>query len=88
MSPASAAAPAGLPPGPGPSPGGRFGPGGRSPPPPWIPKTELGKKVHSGEITTMSAALHSGLPLREAGIVDALLPGLHDRCWTSTWSNG
>jgi small subunit ribosomal protein S5 len=63
---------------PGPGPGGRFGPGGPTPAPPWVPKTELGRKVHSGEITTMSDALHSGLPLREAGIVDALLPGLHD----------
>jgi small subunit ribosomal protein S5 len=47
-------------------------------PPPWVPKTELGRKVHSGEVTTMSQALRSGLPLREAPIVDALLPGLHD----------
>ena len=76
MSPATASAPVIPPPGPGP--GGRFGPGGPMPAPPWVPKTELGHKVHSGEITTMSDALHSGLPLREAGIVDALLPGLHD----------
>jgi small subunit ribosomal protein S5 len=47
-------------------------------PPPWVPRTELGRKVHSGEISTMSDALRSGLPLREAPIVDALLPGLHD----------
>lgn len=55
---------------------GGFGPA--APPPPWVPKTELGRKVHGGEITTMSQALRSGLPLREAQIVDALLPGLHD----------
>lgn len=47
-------------------------------PPPWVPKTELGRRVHSGDITTMSAAIRTGLPLREAQIVDALLPGLHD----------
>ncbi len=60
-------------------PSSRFGgPPGPAPPPPWVPRTELGRKVHSGEITTMSQALRSGLPLRESPIVDALLPGLHD----------
>ena len=53
-------------------------PGGPPAPPPWVPKTELGRKVHGGEITTMAEALHSGLPLREAQIVDVLLPNLHD----------
>jgi len=55
-----------------------FGPGGPPPPPPWVPKTELGRRVHSGEITTMADAIRSGLPLREAQIVDQLLPNLHD----------
>jgi small subunit ribosomal protein S5 len=63
-------------------PGGppRSGPGfsGPPPPPPWVPKTELGRKVHAGEITSMADAIRSGLPLREAQIVDALLPNLHD----------
>jgi small subunit ribosomal protein S5 len=54
------------------------GPGGPPAPPPWVPKTELGRKVHGGEITTMAEALHSGLPLREFQIVDHLLPNLHD----------
>ena len=54
------------------------GPGGGPVEPPWVPKTELGRRVHSGEITTMSQALATGLPLREAPIVDRLLPGLHD----------
>jgi len=53
-------------------------PGGPAAPPPWVPKTELGRRVASDEITTMSAALASGLPLREPQIVDKLLPGLHD----------
>jgi len=61
--------------------GGGRGPGGpppMAPPPPWVPKTELGKRVAADEITTMSAALATGLPLREPQIVDKLLPGLHD----------
>jgi len=70
-----------FPPSGGSSQGSRYGGGGPSgpaPPPPWVPKTELGRKVHSGEIATMSDALRSGLPLREPQIVDKLLPGLHD----------
>ena len=44
----------------------------------WIPKTRLGQMVLNGEITTMTAALESRLPLREAEIVDILLPDLKD----------
>ena len=44
----------------------------------WIPKTRLGQMVLNGEITSMSAALESRLPLREAEIVDILLPELKD----------
>ncbi|MFC7201683.1 30S ribosomal protein S5 [Halospeciosus flavus] len=44
----------------------------------WEPKTRLGRKVQEGEIDTMSDALESGLPLKEAEIVDQLLPGLDD----------
>jgi small subunit ribosomal protein S5 len=59
--------------------GGRSsGPPAMAPPPPWVPKTELGKRVAADDITTMSAALATGLPLREPQIVDKLLPGLHD----------
>ena len=47
-------------------------------PPPWIPRTELGRRVASGEIASMREALATGLPLREWQIVDKLLPGLHD----------
>jgi small subunit ribosomal protein S5 len=56
------------------------GPGatGAPAPPPWVPKTELGRRVAADEITTMSQALASGLPLREPQIVDKLLPNLHD----------
>jgi len=44
----------------------------------WIPKTRLGQMVLRGEITTMSGALATKLPLREPQIVDILLPELQD----------
>ena len=44
----------------------------------WVPKTRLGQMVLNGEITTMSDALATKLPLREAEIVDILLPELQD----------
>ena len=44
----------------------------------WIPKTELGRKVVAGEITTVKEALASGLPLREPPIVDILIPDLSE----------
>ena len=62
----------------GPPRSGPPGAGGLPPPPPWVPKTELGRRVQKDEITTMSQALETGLPLREPQIVDKLLPGLHD----------
>jgi small subunit ribosomal protein S5 len=44
----------------------------------WVPKTRLGHMVLSGEVTSMSQALATKLPLREAEIVDILLPDLKD----------
>ena len=44
----------------------------------WVPKTRLGKLVKSGEITSMSQALKSGLALKEVEIVDILLPEMED----------
>ncbi|MBW6469900.1 MAG: 30S ribosomal protein S5 [Methanosarcinaceae archaeon] len=44
----------------------------------WIPKTRLGTLVAEGQITSMAEAIDSGLPVREAQIVDMLLPGLED----------
>ncbi len=44
----------------------------------WIPKTRLGQMVLNGEITTMSDALATKLPLREPELVDILLPDLQD----------
>ncbi len=42
----------------------------------WIPKTEIGKKVKSGEITTMDEILDSGRRILEPEITDKLLPDL------------
>jgi len=44
----------------------------------WSPKTNLGMMIKNGQISTMSDALKSGLPLRESEVVDILLPGLED----------
>ncbi len=44
----------------------------------WEPKTRLGKLVRSGEITSMTDALKTGLPLREPEIIDILLPDIAD----------
>jgi len=44
--------------------------------PPWIPKTNLGKKVASGEITSIEEILESGDRIQEAGIIKKLLPDL------------
>ena len=43
---------------------------------PWIPKTVLGKKVESGEITTMEEIYEKGYRIQEAGIIKKLLPDL------------
>ena len=42
----------------------------------WIPKTILGKKVASGEITSMEEILSNGYRIQEAGIIKKLLPDL------------
>ncbi|MFD1569634.1 30S ribosomal protein S5 [Halorubrum laminariae] len=44
----------------------------------WEPRTRLGRKVQNGDISSMEQALDSGLPMKEAEIVDQLLPGLED----------
>jgi small subunit ribosomal protein S5 len=44
----------------------------------WSPKTRLGRMVKNNEITNMSDALKTGLPLCEPEIVDTLLPDLED----------
>lgn len=42
----------------------------------WIPKTILGKKVASGEITTLESIIEQGLRIQEEGIIKKLLPDL------------
>ena len=44
--------------------------------PEWIPKTILGKKVASGEITAMDEIYKKGFRIQEAGIIKKLLPDL------------
>jgi small subunit ribosomal protein S5 len=44
----------------------------------WVPKTRLGRLVYEGQVTTFNEALRSGLPIKEPGIIDVLLPGLED----------
>jgi small subunit ribosomal protein S5 len=44
----------------------------------WVPKTQLGKLVASGEIKTISEALRVKLPLKEYQIVDYLVPNRKD----------
>ena len=39
---------------------------------PWIPKTILGKRVASGEITTLEEILENSLRIQEAGIIKKL----------------
>lgn len=43
---------------------------------PWIPKTILGQKVASGEITSIEEIIQDGLRIQEAGIIKKLLPDL------------
>ena len=43
---------------------------------PWVPKTILGKKVDSGEITTMEEIYEKVYRIQEAGIIKKLLPDL------------
>ncbi len=44
----------------------------------WHPRTQLGRLVQSGRITSLHDALDSGLPMREPEVVDTLLPGTVD----------
>ena len=42
----------------------------------WVPKTILGQKVASGEITSVEEILEAGLRIQESGIIKKLLPDL------------
>lgn len=45
----------------------------------WIPRTELGKKVKEGEITSLSEVLRSSNRIMEIGIIDTLMPELNEK---------
>ncbi|MGC8644764.1 MAG: 30S ribosomal protein S5 [Thermoplasmata archaeon] len=44
----------------------------------WVPRTRLGKMVKEGKLKSISEVLAMHVPIREPGIVDALLPNLED----------
>ncbi|MBI1973510.1 30S ribosomal protein S5 [Candidatus Micrarchaeota archaeon] len=44
----------------------------------WVPRTQLGKLVRSGEVTSIEQAQAMGLPILEPQIVEALVPDLKD----------
>ncbi|NYZ74771.1 30S ribosomal protein S5 [Candidatus Micrarchaeota archaeon] len=44
----------------------------------WTPRTDLGRKVAAGEVTSMEQVLKSGAKVLEPEIVDVLLPDLKD----------
>lgn len=44
----------------------------------WVPVTRLGKMVKEGKFKSISEVLESRMPIREPGIVDALVPNLED----------
>ena len=44
----------------------------------WVPKTELGRKVHNGEITSIHEVIANAAPIKEVGLVDKLLPDLQE----------
>jgi len=44
----------------------------------WVPRTQLGKMIQEGRITSIEEVFMGGLQLRESQIVDALLPDLQE----------
>ncbi|MCK4550406.1 MAG: 30S ribosomal protein S5 [Candidatus Aenigmarchaeota archaeon] len=44
----------------------------------WIPKTELGRKVVNGEITSIKEIFDKGIKIREPEIVDYLIPEIKE----------
>ncbi len=45
----------------------------------WIPRTELGKKVKDGSITSISEVLRSSNKIMEIGIINTLMPELNEK---------
>ncbi|MEM2329350.1 MAG: hypothetical protein QXZ14_05745, partial [Candidatus Jordarchaeales archaeon] len=44
----------------------------------WKPRTELGRLVKEGRITSIDEIFAQGLKIKEPQIIDLLLPGLED----------
>lgn len=44
----------------------------------WVPKTELGKRVANGQITSVDEILTNGLKILEPEIIDKLVPDVQD----------
>src|SRR5438093_12104418 len=42
----------------------------------WVPKTKLGRQVQQGEIVSMEEIFTQGMMIKEAEIVDTLLPNI------------
>ncbi len=45
----------------------------------WVPKTELGRKVKEGQVTSLSEVLRSSNKIMEIGIIDTLMPELNEK---------
>jgi small subunit ribosomal protein S5 len=43
-----------------------------------VPRTELGKKVKSGEITTLQQVIELAIPIKEVEVVDKLIPDMSE----------
>ena len=54
----------------------------------WIPRTQIGKKVKSGEIKDIDEILDSGKKILEAEIIDVLFPNLEYKLITVGQSKG
>ncbi|MCD6514464.1 MAG: 30S ribosomal protein S5 [Candidatus Odinarchaeota archaeon] len=44
----------------------------------WVPRTKLGRLVREGHITSIDEIFQQALPIREAEIIDILLPNLRE----------
>jgi small subunit ribosomal protein S5 len=45
----------------------------------WVPKTEVGKIVRNGEITSLEDLWNRNLPILESEIIDTLIPNLEEK---------
>ena len=44
----------------------------------WVPKTQLGRQVYEGQVSSIYEIFEEGLKIKEVEIVDVLVPGLKD----------